>query len=71
MDNVFTITKIERVAMVGKEEYPQEHIVFGTDILCNELIFHLSGESTVFFDNTVLHTKANTIRFLPKMKVSS
>lgn len=70
MEKTFAITKIERVAMVGKEEYPQEHIIFGTDITCNELIFHLSGQSTVLYDNAVLHTKANTIRFLPKMKVS-
>ena len=70
MVNNFVVTKIERVAMVGKEEYPQEHIVFGNDITCNELIFHFSGQSTVFYDSVVLQTKANSIRFLPKMKVS-
>ena len=70
MESKFVVTKIERVAMVGKEEYPQEHITFGTDITCNELIFHFSGQSTVFFDRVVLQTKANSIRFLPKMKVS-
>lgn len=56
--------------MVGSEEYPQQHIVFGTNIECNELIFHYSGQSTVFYDREVLQTKANSIRFLPKMKVS-
>lgn len=70
MEHNFVVTKIERVAMVGKEEYPQDHITFGTDIPCNELIFHFSGQSTVFFDQVVLQTKENSIRFLPKMKVS-
>lgn len=70
MECNFVVTKIERVAMVGKEEYPREHITFGTNFPWNELIFHYSGQATVFFDNVVMHTKKNSIRFHPKMNAS-
>lgn len=68
MESGFIVTKIERVAMVGKAEYPQKHIVFGTDFPRNELIFHFSGQSTVLFDRVTLHTRPDSIRFLPKTK---
>lgn len=66
MENEFVVTGITRVIMVGKNEYPQQMISFGHTIDQNELIFHFSGYSTVFFDNLVLETSPNTIRFLPK-----
>jgi AraC-like DNA-binding protein len=52
--------------MVGKDEYPQQMISFGQTIQDNELIFHFSGHATVFFDDLVLETLPNTIRFLPQ-----
>ena len=52
--------------MVGKNEYPQQMISFGHTVNHNELIFHFSGHTTVFFDDLILETKPNTIRFLPK-----
>ena len=66
MEEKFIITDIERVVMVGKDKYPEEKTSFGHTLSCNELIFHLSGHVTVYFDNFTFETKPNTIRFLPK-----
>lgn len=66
----FVVTKIERIALVGKEIYPEPHISFHPFLPCNELIFHFSGEATVLFDELILKTRRNTIRFLPKGAVS-
>jgi AraC-like DNA-binding protein len=52
--------------MVGKDEYPEQTISFGHTLEQNELIFHFSGYGTVFFDDLILETKPNTIRFLPQ-----
>ncbi len=68
MDAKFMITGIDRVIMVGKDEYPDQTISFGHVLKSNELIFHFSGHDTVYFDDLVLETKPNTIRFLPKGK---
>ena len=66
MEDKFVITDIKRVVMVGKDEYPQQMVSFGHTVEHNELIFHFSGQSTVFFDDLVLETSPNTIRFLPQ-----
>ena len=66
MEEKFIITGIKRVVMVGKEEYPNKNLSFSHNLTSNELIFHFSGESTVFFDNDILKTKPSTVRFLPK-----
>ncbi len=66
MEEKFVITEIKRVVMVGKEEYPSPITSFSHTINHNELIFHFSGHATVFFDDLVLETKPNTIRFLPQ-----
>ena len=52
--------------MVGKNEYSTPMTSFSHALEQNELIFHFSGQATVFFDDLVLETKPNTIRFLPK-----
>lgn len=70
MNNQFLITSIERVILVKKEEYPQRTTKFKNVLAANELIFHLSGNATVKFNNKLLHTKENTIRFLPAGKNS-
>ena len=63
----FTVTKIHRVIMVGKEEYPEQITEFKSDRLHhNELIFHLSGKSLIFFNGKKLVTEAGSVRFLPK-----
>ncbi len=63
----FTVTKIHRVIMVGKEEYPEQITEFKSDRLHhNELIFHLSGKAKVKFNGKELITLPGTVRFLPK-----
>lgn len=66
MEENFVITEIKRIVMVGKNEYSTPMISFGHTLNYNELIFHFSGHATVFFDDLVLETKPNTIRFLPQ-----
>ena len=66
MENNFIITGINRVIMVGPNEYKSLRTSFSSNLKYNELIFHFSGQSTVYFDDLVLETKPNTIRFLPE-----
>ena len=66
MNDNFIITGINRVVMVGKDEYSERGHSFSHKLSSNELIFHFSGQATVFFDQDVLKTKPYTIRFLPK-----
>lgn len=66
MNYGFIITGIGRVILVGKDEYPTMKTSFTGDLNYNELIYHLSGKSTVYFNGKVLETEENTIRFLPK-----
>ena len=54
----FIITEIRRVILVGKEEYPEEKTSFSGKIKNNELIFHLSGESTYFFGDQIYGYKS-------------
>ena len=68
MEQKFMITDIDRVIMVGKDEYPDQTISFGHVLKSNELIFYFSGHDTVYFDDLILEMKPNTIRFLPKGK---
>lgn len=60
------VTKLNRVAFVDKNEYPEKKTYFETTLHGNEIIFHFSGHATVFFDESVFETKENTIRFLPE-----
>ena len=66
MEDKFIITEIDRIVMVGKDEYPEQKSSFRRVLNFNELIFHFSGYSKVYFGDEVLETKPNTIRFLPK-----
>ena len=69
MKQNFIITGINRVILVGKNEYPQNRIVFKQPTLSNELIYHFDGKAKVYFNGKVLETEENTIRFLPKGEV--
>jgi len=71
MTQNFVVTQVLRVVMVGKDAYPENYASFSPDIHCNELIFHFSGQTTVHFDDLILETTADTIRFLPKGKFSN
>lgn len=66
MEERFVITEITRVIMVGKEEYPEQKTSFSSNLFSNELIFHFSGHDKVFFDDLIMETKPNNIRFLPQ-----
>ncbi len=68
MEEKFVITEINRVVMVGKDEYPEQMSSFSHTLKHNELIFHFSGQTTVFFDDLILETAPNSIRFLPQGK---
>ena len=66
MEKNFVITGIEKVILVEKDKYPEKRTVFTHNLSKNELIFHFSGNSNVYFNGKVLSTTENTIRFLPK-----
>ena len=66
MEKEFVITEILAVIMVGEGEYPEKTTTFDSNLRCNELIFGLSGEMTVYFGTQVLETKEGCVRFLPK-----
>ena len=66
MEENFVITEIIRVVMVGKDEYKEKTTAFKGCLYANEIIFHFSGQATVYFGDEVLETKENTIRFLPE-----
>ena len=68
MEERFIVTEIQRVIMVGKDEYPEMKTTFRPELWGNELIFHFSGHASVYFDDLVLEVKPNTIRFLPQGK---
>ncbi|MBQ4527150.1 MAG: helix-turn-helix transcriptional regulator [Clostridia bacterium] len=65
MENKFVITNINRVAMVDKYEYKDQKTVFSSNLKHNELIFHFSGESRVYFNDKVFEIMPGTMRFLP------
>lgn len=66
MNENFIITKINRVILVGKDEYKGTKTSFSHELKSNELIFHFSGESTVHFNGKKMEINENAIRFLPK-----
>ena len=68
MNYDFLITSIDRVIYVGEQEYQGGFTRFKSDLTSNELIFHLTSDSVVYFNDTVMETRDNTIRFLPKGK---
>ena len=68
MNNDFIITDIQRVILVGKDEYKEKELHFTGDLNSNELILHLSGSGTVKFNGKIFKFIENTIRFLPKGK---
>ena len=65
MEKNFIVTNISHIIMVGDEEYPEKKISFSHNLKHHELIFSLSGHSTVRFNGEVLEPTAGSIRFLP------
>lgn len=70
MNPDFMITNISRVILVGKEEYPETMTQFSSNRRYNELVFKLSGRSTVYFGSQVLQIEPNTVWFMPAVQVS-
>ena len=66
MNEEFIITGIDKVILVGKNEYPQSTISFTDQLKSHEIIYHFGGKSTVYFNGKVLKVGKDTIRFLPK-----
>ena len=64
--NNFLITNIDKVILIGKEEYKDKKTTFPSNLPHNELIFHFSGKATVYFNDKIFETGENIIRFLPK-----
>ena len=73
MEEKFVITEISNVIMVGKEEYSKRMTSFAHLLRYNELIFHFSGKSTVYFaDNVFEKDVTGTIPlFSPALKSAS
>ncbi len=67
MNESILITKLERVIFIGKHEYAEKKTTFKDRTWSQELIFNLSGSSTVYFQDQILHECADTIRYLPKV----
>lgn len=56
--------------MVGKDEYKETITSFSNLKACsNEVIFHLSGEATIFFNGKQLDVTKDCIRFLPQGEI--
>lgn len=70
MQDTFIITAIDHVIFVGPERYTERITEFRHSLNCHELIFHFSGTATVYFNDQVLHTAPNTLRYLPEGPVS-
>ena len=68
MEENFVITAIDRIIFVGKNEYPAKSDSFSRNLPHNELIFHFSGHSTLFFGDDVLDRCPDTVEFLPQGK---
>ena len=67
MNEHFVITKINRIILVDKDEYQEAITTFTHELKSQELIFHLSGEATIYFNGSKLETKENTDLILEKI----
>ncbi len=70
MNNEIIITDIVRVIYVAAQEYPEKATDFGTTVPCQELIYNISLDNTVYFGDDVLHETPNSIRYLPEGETS-
>lgn len=66
MNKNFIITRIERVILVGENEYHEKTTSFNQPLHSNELILHLSGKLNVKFNGKTMCCEEGTLRFLPK-----
>lgn len=65
LSNNFCIQSIRAVVYVKPTALEPKKIAFSTPTCDNEIIYHLNGRSTVYFNNTRLDVRPGTVRFLP------
>ena len=66
MKNSLIITEINNVIYVDKDMYPEKETTFHHTLEYQELIFHFSGQSIVYFNDKILETHPGTLRYLPE-----
>ncbi len=66
MEEKIVVTNIDRIILVGQDEYKEETSVFMKQRPFQELTLFLSGETTIRFDDQVLYTKPYAISYLPE-----
>ena len=66
MNMNFIITKIENVIYVDKNQYPEKVKAFCGNLPNCELIYHISGKMSIYFNGKTEICDDNTLRFLPK-----
>lgn len=67
MERTFLLQKLERVIYIGEDEYSEKKTSFYNNTWSQELIYVLSGESTVYFEDEILYERPDTIRYLPRV----
>lgn len=76
--NKFCITYIDSVLYIPPESVGGKIVIFQNPnnpqkppvyVPHNQLIFHLSGKTTVRYNGKILHTQRDTLRFLPSGKM--
>lgn len=79
--NKFCITFIDSILYIPPESVGGKIVIFQNPdsissrrnppvyVPHNQLIFHLSGKTTVRYNGKILHTKSDTLRFLPSGKM--
>lgn len=70
MDDRILITEISNVFFVNRDRHPEKITSFESNLLRSELIYHISGEATVYFGGEELRTSPNSLRFLPEGRFS-
>lgn len=66
MNANFIITKIENIIYVDKNQYPEKVTAFCGNLPNCELIYHISGKMSIYFNGKTEMCDDNTLRFLPK-----
>ena len=70
MDKPLIIYDIDRIVFVGEDEYKEKVISFNSKKLyTHELIYNFSGSDVVYFNDQVLYTYPDTLRYLPQGEV--
>ena len=68
MDKSFHLQKLERVIYIGEHEYSDRKTSFYDNTWSQELIYVLSGEASVYFEDEILHERPDTIRYIPRVE---